>query len=88
MSGSVSRNRNATGYDAGIGGTELAYQRCVGDGTSLGAFGNFGGSTIGLFGAGLQRNVGPFGSLFGGYGLQANGRQGYHTGSAGWQLIW
>jgi len=48
MGGSVSGNRNATGYDAGIGGTELAYQRCVADGTSVGAFGNFGWSTIGL----------------------------------------
>jgi len=48
MGGSVSGNRNASGYDAGIGGTEVVYQRCVGDGTSLGAFGNFGWSTIGL----------------------------------------
>lgn len=48
MGGSVSGNYNATGYDVGIGGTELAYQRCVGDGTSVGAFGNFGWSTIGL----------------------------------------
>lgn len=48
MGGSVSGNYNATGYDAGIGGTELAYQRCVGDRTSIGAFGNFGWSTIGL----------------------------------------
>jgi len=39
-------------------------------------------------GAGLQVNLGGFGSIFGGYDLQANGRQDYHTGSVGWQIVW
>jgi uncharacterized protein with beta-barrel porin domain len=39
---------NAAGYHLGIGGTEAAVQRCVDDGTAIGAFGNFGWSTLKL----------------------------------------
>jgi uncharacterized protein with beta-barrel porin domain len=41
---------NAAGYHLGIGGTEVAVQRCLDEGIALGAFGNFGWSTLRLDG--------------------------------------
>jgi fibronectin-binding autotransporter adhesin len=39
---------NADGYRTGVGGTEIVYQQCVGDGSSVGAFGNIGWGQLGL----------------------------------------
>ena len=70
----------ASGFDYRVGGTEFAVQRCVGDGVSVGGFGNFGYSDVKLEDVAERGQVNSY--LFG-LTLQHVGDYGYQIAILG-----